>query len=55
MDVLMDDFCSDQSGSFSGVGKLVELGSWEQPDFFRKGARLSPSSKSVSHGSPIWI
>ena len=42
----MDDFCPDRSRSFSGVGKLLELRSWEQPDFFRRATRLKPSNES---------
>lgn len=42
----VDDFSPDLSGSFSGAGKWLEFGSWEQPDFFRRATRLNPSNKS---------
>jgi len=41
----MDDFCPAWSGGFSGIGNLLELERWEQPDFFRKSTRLNPSGK----------
>lgn len=37
----VSDFCS-----FSGVGKLLGLGSWEDSDFFRRATRLNTSNKS---------
>lgn len=44
----VDYFCSDQSGSFSGVEKLPGLGSWEESDLFRRTTKLNPSNKSES-------